>query len=164
MGHLRYSLGDSLQCADTPKWSPLAQGLPRQSNYEGPSVCCCRLPWYWLALQLSFQWENSWYYSLACTYFVWSCCQGRIKDYAWGHCCLPKQPGCGTGGASAVGPSGACSPALQHWTSQLLRLVITKLGQKPKLGGVRISTDITFMFTHFIPVVSVHTCSLYYPC
>ena len=42
--------------------------------------------------------------------------------------------------------------------------LITKLGQKPKLGGVRIPTDITFMFTHFIPVVGVHTFSLYYPC
>ena len=40
----------------------------------------------------------------------------------------------------------------------------TKLCQKPKLGGVRISTDIIFMFTHFIPVFGVHTFSLYYPC
>ena len=42
--------------------------------------------------------------------------------------------------------------------------LITKLGQKPKLGGVRIPTDITFMFIHFIPVVGVHTFSLYHPC
>ena len=41
---------------------------------------------------------------------------------------------------------------------------ITKLGQNPKLGGVCISTDITFMITHFIPVVGVHTFSLYHPC
>ena len=40
--------------------------------------------------------------------------------------------------------------------------LITKLGQKSKLGGVHISTDITFMFTHFITVVGVHTFSLYY--
>ena len=89
---------------------------------------------------------------------------GWIQDYAWGHGHLPEQPGCGTGGSSAVGPYGACSPALQHWTSWLLRLVITKLGQKPKLGGVRIPTDITFTLTHFIPVVGVHTFSLYHPC
>ena len=102
--------------------------------------------------------------STTCTCFVWSYCQARIQDYAWGHCCLPEQPGCGTGGASAVGPSGARSPALQHRTPWLLWLVITKLSQKPKLGGVRIPTDITFMFTHFIPVVGVHTFSLYHPC
>jgi len=46
-------------------------------------------------------------------------------------------------------------PAPQHFNE---KVVITKL------GGVRMPTDITFMLTHFIPVVGVHTFSLYYPC
>ena len=65
------------------------------------------------------------------------------------------------GQAEPSAPRASMSYHSDHYAGYRL---ITKLGQKPKLGGVHISTDITFMFTHFISIVGVHTLSLYYPC
>ena len=91
------------------------------------------------------------------------CYLERIHPPTSKHYWLPEQPGSGGGGALGARRSGAAATTLPHGTGRLLRMVITKLGQKPKLGGVRISTDITFMFTHFIPAVGVHPFSLYNP-
>ena len=60
--------------------------------------------------------------------------------------------------------SGVAASTLSHGTGWLVNMVITKLGKILSLGEYVFPTDITFMFTHFIPVVGVHTFSLYYPC
>ena len=54
-------------------------------------------------------------------------------------------------------------PAPQHPYYPPGYRLTTNLGQKPKLGGGRVLTDITFMFTHIILFVGVHTFSLYHP-
>ena len=80
-----------------------------------------------------------------------------LESKAWAHnaAVVPARQ------AEASAPRASVSYHSDHYAGYWL---ITKLGQKPKLGGVCIPTDITFMFTHFIPVVGVHTYSLYYPC